>query len=211
MKLYYSPGACSLAPHIVAEELGVKLEVVKVDLKKHETEKGEDYYKIAPKGSVPALMTDAGDLLTEGPAISQYLCSLKMGQTLLPEASDFRRFRVLEWLNFTTSEIHKTFSVLFTAPREYSDEAVKKQVIESAKKRLHSKFEVIEKSLAKEGPYLTGSQFSPADAYLYTVLGWAKPMGVDLSRFSKILGFLETCGARPAVQRARAAEGTAQK
>lgn len=211
MKLYYSPGACSFAPHIMAHELGLKIDMIKVDLKSHTTEKGEDYYKISPKGSVPALLLDNGELLTEGPVISQYLCSQKKDQKLMPHEGDLRRFKVLEWLNFTTSELHKTFSVFFSAPREYADEGIRKVVIEKTKANLLKKIDHVEKSLAAKGPYLTGSEFSPADAYMFTVLSWAKPLGIELSGHPKVMGFLETVGNRPAVQEAKAMEGAGKK
>jgi glutathione S-transferase len=206
MKLYYSPGACSMAPHIVAHELGLNIEIVKVDLRSHTTEKGEDFYKIAPKGSVPALLLDSGELLTEGAVISQYLCSQKKDQKLLPPESDQRRFKILEWLNFTTSELHKTYSVFFSAPRDFADESVRSLVIEKAKTNLFKKLDHVEKSLAANGPYLTGPEFSPADAYLFTVLSWSKSVRIELSAYPKIMGFLEMVSLRPAVQATRAKE-----
>lgn len=207
MKLFYSPGACSLAPHIVANELGLKIETVKVDLKAHKTEKGEDYYKIAPKGSVPALLLDNGELLTEGPAISQYMCSLKSEQKLLPSIEDLRRYRVLEWLNFITSELHKNYGNIFAATREYANEQERDAIVKNAKTRLAAKYAVVETALSENGPYLTGTEFSPADAYLYVVTSWAKPIGVDLSAFPKVMGFWEAVNGRPSVQKARAEEG----
>lgn len=206
MRLYYSPGACSLAPRIIAEELGLKLDFTRVDLRTKLTDDGKDFLKISPKGAVPTLEIATGEILTEGTVIHQYLCDQAPGQKLLPMYGQIKRYRVMEWLNYIATEVHKAFSPLFSAGRDYSDETIKNSVSGKNREKLYSKLDFIEKELQK-GPFLMGDEFTVADAYLFNVLSWSKLVGVDLSRYSAIMGFWERVNQRPAVQRAKAAEG----
>lgn len=195
MKLYYSTGACSLSPRIVAAELGLPLEAIKTDLRKKTLENGEDFLKINPKGQVPTLELDNGELLTEGVAIVQYLASLVPGNTMMPEG--FARFKQLELLNFITSELHKTFSWLFdpTATDEF------KQKIHE---RLATRFSYLEGALTKN-TYLMGETFTCADAYLFNILSWADYVKVSLPPFLK--DYTARVARRPAVVAAMKAEG----
>jgi glutathione S-transferase len=202
MKLYYSPGACSLAPHIVARELGIPLELVKTDTKTKQTVEGEDFWGINPKGYVPALRLDDGQVLTEGPVISQYLADSKPDARLVPPSGSMERYRVLEILGYLNAEIHKTYSPLFSpaTPAE-----TRKERIEYLTKR----YKLVEDWLAK-GPYLTGDAFTIADAYLFTLTNWSKFVNLDLAGFPNLLAFQKRVAARPAVQEALKAEGLAK-
>lgn len=197
MKLYFSPGACSLAPHIVARELGIQLELDKVKDKK--TSSGEDFWTINPKGYVPAVRLDDGQVLTEGPVITQFMVDQTPGSTLAPANGTLARARLQEWLGYINSELHKTYSPLFypTTPEE-----TKKDRAEYLAKR----YALIEKQLEKT-TFLTGETFTIADAYLFTVTNWARLVKLDLSAFPKLLAFQERVAARPAVQEAMKAEG----
>ena len=203
MKLYYSPGACSLSPHIVARELGLPIELRKVDTKAKTIEGGGDYLKVNARGYVPALELDNGEILTEGPAIVQYLADLVPQAGLAPKAGDFARYRLQEWLNFLTSEIHKQFSPLFkpTTPEDYKP---------IAKQNIATRFDWLEEQLAAK-PYLMGDQFSVADAYLFVLLGWTGPTQIDLARWPNLAAFHKRVGARPKVQEALRAEGLLKK
>jgi glutathione S-transferase len=203
MKLYYSPGACSLSPHIVARELGLPIELKKVDTKAKTIEGGGDYLKVNARGYVPALELDNGEILTEGPAIVQYLADRVPQAGLVPKAGDFARYRLQEWLNFLTSEIHKQFSPLFkpTTPEDYKP--VAKQIIAT-------RFDWLETQLAGKD-YLMGGQFSVADAYLFVLLGWTRPTQIDLARWPNLAAFHKRVGARPKVQEALQAEGLLKK
>lgn len=199
MKLYYAPGACSLSPHIVAREAGIDLQLEKVDTKSHTFNNGSDYYKVNPKGYVPTLEIAPGDLLTEGPAIVQYLGDQKPQSGLVPAAGTRERYRLQEMLGFINSEIHKAYSPLWNpatveATRESSREALKKR------------YKLIEEQLAGKD-YLFGSKFSAADAYLFVVTNWAPHVKVDLSGFPNLQAFQKRVAARPAVQAAMKAEG----
>jgi glutathione S-transferase len=202
MKLYYAPGACSLSPHIVALEAGLSVELRKVDLKSKQVEGGADFTKINPKGSVPALELDDGQILTEGPAIVQYLADLKPATNLAPRAGTLERYRLAEWLNFITSEIHKSFTPLF---RPDSAPQWKQAAIDNLSRR----FEFTAHSLAGKS-YLLGDQFTVADAYLFTVLGWARHVGIDLARWPDLQHYVERVAARPQVKAALAAERAAK-
>jgi glutathione S-transferase len=195
MKLYYSPGACSLSPHIIALEAGIPLELVKVDTKTHKTESGEDFYKINPKGYVPALQLDSGTILTEGPAIDQYLADSKPGAHLLP-ASGEDRYKVISWLGFINSEIHKSFSPLFGGG---SDEAKA-----SAKASIVKRFDYVNGELAGKA-FLTGDTFTVADAYLFVMTTWAHHVRIDLP--PNLRGFFAEVSKRPAVHQAMKDEG----
>ena len=196
MKLYYSPGSCSLHPHIALNEAGLPVELVRVDLRSHKTQNGEDYYAINPKGYVPALVLDDGTTLTEGAVIAQYIADQKPESKLLPPAGTMERYRAQEWLNFIASEIHKTFSPMFGA----SDE-----VKEKGRARLAKKFEFVAKQLDAH-PYLTGENFGVADAYLFNMLTWTSFMGIDLARWPALQAFFARVSERPSVQSAIAAQ-----
>ena len=197
MKLYYSPGACSLSPHILARELGLPVEIERVGRDK-KTESGKDFWTINPKGYVPALELDDGQVLTEGPAIVQYLADLKPEANLAPANGTLARYRLQEMLGYINSEIHKTYSPLFNPAT--SDEL--KPAIHA---QLQKRYRPIDELLGKQ-PYLLGEQFSVADAYLFTVTSWAGFVKVDLGEYKHLAAFQERVGARPSVQAARAAE-----
>jgi glutathione S-transferase len=203
MKLYYAPGVCSLASHIAARELGIPLELRKVDTKTKTVEGGGDYWKVNGRGYVPALELDNGEVLTEGPAILQYLADQKPEAGLAPKAGSFERYRLQEWLNFLTSEIHKQFSPLFkpNTPEEYK---------KIAKENLATRFDWMDKQLAGKD-FLMGKQFTVADAYAFVLLGWTKPMQMDLARWPNIAAFHKRVGARPKVQEAMQTEGLLKK
>ncbi|MEO8751599.1 MAG: glutathione transferase GstA [Casimicrobiaceae bacterium] len=198
MKLYYSTGACSLAPHIALAESGLAFTTAKVDLRKHTLDDGSDYYAINPKGYVPLLELDDGARLSEVAVILQYIADRKPG-TLAPVYGTIERYRVMEWLNFVATELHKQFGPLFypTTP-----EATKEQQREKLAKR----FELLAKTLGTQ-PYLTGQSFTIADAYLFTILNWAPGLKIDLSPWPALQQFQARVAARPAVHAALVAEG----
>ncbi|MGZ4958308.1 MAG: glutathione transferase GstA [Methylomonas sp.] len=201
MKLYYSPGACSLSPHIVACEAELPIELVKVDLKNKQTEAGEDFRQINPNGYVPVLVLDDGNKLSEGPAIVQYLADQAPNKKLAPEAETFERYVLQQWLNFISTEIHKSFSPLFdaSAPQAMKD---------WAKGRLVSRLDMVAEHLA-ERPFLLGTAFSVADAYLFVTLSWGRHVDLDIARWPSLSRFVENISARPAVQKALQEEGLA--
>ena len=199
MKLYYSPGACSLSPHIVALEAGIPLSLVKVDTKTKTIQKDGDYWSINPKGYVPALELDDGQLLTEGPAIVQFLADQKPEAGLVPANGTFARVRLQEALNYITSEIHKTYSPLFNPQ-------VLPAVREERLAYLRKRYALIEKQL--EGKkYLFGDQFTVAHAYLFVVTNWARSVNFDLSGFPNLEAFQKRVGSRKAVLGALREEG----
>ena len=199
MKLYYSPGACSLSPHIALREAGLAADIVRVDLKNKRIAGGGDFLAVNPKGQVPTLQIDDGQVLTEGPAIVQYIADQAPATGLAPAAGSFERYRLMELLNFVSTEIHKSFSPLF-------DASTSAEAKDSAKKKLAGKFEQVATLLADKH-YLMGNQFTVADGYLFTVLGWARHVGIDLAQWPVIGEYLARVGARPAVQEAMKAEG----
>ncbi len=198
MKLYYSPGACSLSPHIVLAESGLAFDLEKVNLATKKTEHGADYWKINPKGYVPTLELDNGQLLTEGPAIVQYLADLVPQKKLAAPAGTLERYRLQEWLNFISTELHKSFSPLFNpkAPDDW-----KSMVRELLNRRL----EIVARHLEGRS-YLMGEDFTVADAYLYTVLSWAKHVKLDLSSMPMLSAYMDRVAARPAVHATLVAE-----
>jgi glutathione S-transferase len=199
MKLFYSPGACSLSPHIVLREAGVDVALERVDLKSKTTERGTDFTTINPKGQVPTLQLDSGEILTEGPVIVQYIAELNPAACLTGAPGSMTRWRVLEWLNHITSELHKGFSPLF---RPNTPDAYK----EIARANLAAKFDALEKHMAGRD-YLTGDAFTAADAYLFTVMNWGKFTGIDIARWPTLAAYHARVAARPKVQQALAAEG----
>ncbi|OIQ71282.1 glutathione S-transferase GST-6.0 [mine drainage metagenome] len=203
MKLYYSPGACSLSPHIVLHELGLPHEVVMVDLKTKQTSDGRDFRAINPKGYVPTLQLDDGTILTEGPAIVQYLADRKPEAGLAPANGTLPRYQLQEWLNFISTELHKQFSPLFNP-------ASSAEVIAAQKARLADRYALIAQTLDRQD-YLLPSGFSVADAYLYTVTTWAAYVGVDLSPWPSLARYKARMEARPGVAATLAAEREAKK
>jgi glutathione S-transferase len=199
MKLYYSPGACSLSPHIVASEAGIPLELVKVSTKRHSIKEENDYYAVNPKGYVPALGLDNGEILTEGPAIVQYLADQKPGSGLAPANGTLERYRVQEMLGYINSEIHKTYSPLFSDKTTPEEHAAKLEY-------LGKRYGLVDKQLQGRD-YLFGRDFTVADAYLFTVTNWAPHVKMDLSPFPNLQAFQARVAARPAVQAAMKAEG----
>lgn len=199
MKLYFAPGVCSLSPHIALREAGIEFELVKVDHRKHVlAADGSDFTKINPKGYVPALELDNGEILTEGPAIVQYIADLKPESGIAPANGTFERYKLQEWLGYINSEIHKSFGPLFNpaAPEEF------KQVV---KANLKNRLQFVADHLAKN-EYLLGSKFSVADGYLFTVLGWCGFVGVEVSEWPSLVAFRARVAERPAVKAALAAE-----
>jgi glutathione S-transferase len=199
MKLYYSPAACSLSPHIVANEAGIPLELVKVDTKTKTIEPEGDFWAVNPKGYVPALELDDGQVLTEGPAIVQYLADLKPAAGLAPANGTFARVRLQEALNYLTSEIHKSYSPLFNP-------ATLPEVREERLAYLRRRYELVEKQLEGKA-FLFGDQFTVADAYLFVLTNWARGVKLDLSGFPNLLAFQKRVAERPAVRRALVREG----
>ncbi|HET9626596.1 MAG TPA: glutathione transferase GstA [Kofleriaceae bacterium] len=199
MKLYFAPGACSMSPHIVAQEAGIPLTLVKVDLGTKKTASGDDFAKINPKGYVPALELDDGELLTEGTAIVQFLADKNPGAKLAPANGTMERIRVQEMLGYINSELHKSFSPLFN-PKTSDDVRAERTAY------LKKRFAYVDQQLAK-GPYLFGEQFTVADAYLFTVANWANFVKLDLSELKHLTAFMAKVAARPAVQKTLAAEG----
>ena len=202
MKLYYSPGACSLSPHIALREAGLAFEPVLASTKSHKLQDGTDYYGINPLGYVPMLELDDGTRLREGPAIVQYIADLAPTKNLAPANGTMPRYRLQEWLTFIGTEIHKSFSPLFNPGMPEDGKAI-------SKTKLRSRYEWLDSQLADKD-YLMGDTFSVADGYLFTVTNWAKPTGVDISDLAKLNAWHARVGARPAVQEALKAEGLAK-
>jgi glutathione S-transferase len=203
MKLYYSAGACSLSPHIVALEAGIALALEKVDGKAKRTESDDDFWQINPKGYVPALRLDDGELLTEGPAIVQYLADLKPESGLAPANGTLARYRLQEMLGYINSELHKTYSPLFKPDTAEQTRAERKDY-------LLRRYQLIEDTLSKQ-PWLLGDHFTAADAYLFTVTNWARHVDLDLSGLPALTAFQQRVAKRPAVQAAMEAEGLVKK
>jgi glutathione S-transferase len=199
MKLYFSPGACSLAPHIALREAGLEFALEKVDMRTRQTQSGAKFSTINPKDYVPALQLDNGEILTEVAAVTQYIADRKPSSGLAPPAGTLERYRLQEWLTFISSELHKGFSPMF---RPDTPEQFKAQT----KTRLESRFAFVARELdAKE--FLLSDRFTVADAYLYTILGWMRFAGIDRAQWPALQAYYEHIGKRPAVQAARKAEG----
>jgi glutathione S-transferase len=200
MKLYFSPGSCSLSPHIVLRETGTEFELEQVNNQEKKTKSGRDYWTVNPKGQVPCLELDNGDKLTEGPVIVQYVAD-QNGYGLAGKPGTMERYHVQEWLNFTTSELHKTFGPIF---RPTTPDAFK----EISKTNLGKRFDWIDKELAGK-PYLMGEKFTVADAYMFTVMRWTQRINIDLAKWPNIKAYMDRVAARPKVQEALKAEGLA--
>jgi glutathione S-transferase len=200
MKLYYSPGACSLSPHIVALEAGIPIEVEKVA--DHKTETGQDYMKINPKGYVPALRLDDGSILTEGPAIVQYLADQNPASGLAPKPGTMERYRLQEWLNFIGTELHKQFAPLFT--KTASDDSRN-----TAKSNITKRLAYLNDQLANR-QFLMGNNFTVADAYAFTIINWTNFVGIDLKAYPNVAAYQARVGGRPKVHETLKAEGLAK-
>ncbi len=199
MKLYYSPGACSLSPHIALLEAGLPYDLVKVDLRAKKLENGDDYLKINPKGQVPALALDSGELVTEGPVIVQMIADKVSARNLAPARDSAERYKLLEWLNFVGTELHKNFGPMFSPVLADDAKAFFKD-------RVMGKFKYLDGQLAGHD-YLMGKQFTVADGYLFTMLCWADRMNFDLSGLNNLLAYKARVAARPKVQEALTKEG----
>jgi len=199
MKLYYSPGACSLSPHIALLEAGLPYDLVKVDLRAKKLENGDDYLKVNPKGQVPALALDSGELVTEGPVIVQMIADKAPGKNLAPTRDSAERYKLQEWLNYITGELHKNIGPMFSpllpddAKTFFRDRAM-------------AKFKYIDGKLA-DHDYLMGKQFTVADGYLFVMLKWAERTGIDLSGLKNLMAYKDRVAARPKVQEALTKEG----
>ena len=199
MKLYYAPGACSLSPYIALLEAGLPYDLVKVDLRAKKLENGDDFLKVNPKGQVPALALDSGELVTEGPVIVQMIADKVPAKNLAPARDSTERYKLQEWLNFITGELHKNIGPLFNPA--LSDDA--KGVF---KDRATGKFEYVDSQLAGR-EHLLGKQFTVADAYLFVMLNWAERMKFDLSGLNNLMAYKDRVAARPKVQEALVKEG----
>lgn len=197
MKLYFAPHTCSLSPHILLQETGTPYELQRVDLKSHRTDSGDDYYTINARGQVPLLVLSTGEQLTEGPIISQYIVEQAGATDLLP-AAGLARYRVLEWQNYITTELHKSFSPLFNSA--FSAEAK-----DTFRSLLRKKYEWVNTHLADQ-PFLLGEKFTMADPYLFVVTNWAKVVGLDIADLTPLQKFLANIAERPSVQAALKAE-----
>ena len=199
MKLYLKPGACSLSPHIVLEELGLAHDTEAVDLAKKVTASGANFFDINPKGYVPALTLDDGTLLTEGPAIVQYLADLRPEAKLAPANGSLARYQLQSWLTYIGTELHKNFVPFFNP-------AATAEMKTQAGAMLQRRFALVESELASK-PYLMGEDFTVADAYLFTVTSWAQFLKLDMAEFPRLMAYQARVAGRPAVQRALKAEG----
>lgn len=202
MKLYYSPGTCSLAAHIVAEEIGLPLELEEVDLKTKQTRSGADFTTINPKGYVPALVTAADGVLTENLAILQYLAAARPGHTLTPDRDSPAYYRQLEWLGLINSEIHKAFTPLWHP--EYAAE-----IRAAGRKTVEKWLNFLERHLTTRS-YLSGAEFTLVDAYCFAVINWCRYLQIPLNAYPALQRYLAAIEARPAVRRAMVTEGLAK-
>jgi len=200
MKLYFAPGACSLSPHIVLREAGINADLEQVDLRTKKTKNGADYTTINPKGQVPTLVLENCETLTERPAIVQYMSDQKPDSSLAPPNGTLERYRLQEWLNFITSELHKSFGALFqpTTPEDYKP---------VARESVSRRFAFVDQQLGRGGPYLMGNPFTVADAYMFVMCTWAGFMKIDLGQWPRLKAYAERVGERPRVQETMREEG----
>ena len=199
MKLYYAPGACSLSPHIALLEAGLPYDLVKVDLRAKTLENGDDFWKVNAKGQVPALALDNGELITEGPVIVQMIADAVPAKNLAPPRDTAERYKLLEWLNYVTGELHKNIGPMFSPVLADDAKAFFKD-------RAMGKFRYIDGKLA-DRDYLLGKQFTVADAYLFVMLVWAERLKFDLTGLNNLLAYKARVAARPKVQEALVKEG----
>ena len=203
MKLYYSRGACSQVPHIILHEAGLPHDSAKVDLRAKKLEDGSDYLKINPKGAVPALELDDGQVLTENAVILQYIADQAGAFELLPQPGDMQRYRVLEWVNFVATELHKSFGPLFNP-------AAGEESKQLARDLIGKKLDYVDQQIGDKD-YLLGDQFTLPDAYLFVMLGWTAGQSIDLSRWPKLAAFRERISKRESVREVLAFEGLLEK
>lgn len=201
MKLYYSPGSCAMAVHITANEVGLALETEKVDLRAKTTASGADFLSVNPNGFVPCLVTDAGEILTESSVLMQYVADLAPEAGLIPAAGTMARYRVQEMLSFLSTEVHKNFAPFFVP-------GIPDEAKAGFRARLIARLGYLEGKLANQ-TFIVGDSFTPADAYLFTLLGWVKAPGIDLAEFPALARFRSAIGQRPAVQKTLQEEGLA--
>lgn len=206
MKLFIAPGACSMAPHILLEEVGASFETYKVDLRAKKLANGDDFLKINPKGQVPTLQTESGDILTECAVILQYISDQYPASNGLPAAGTWKRYQAQEWLNYISTEVHKTMGYFFAINRLYTDNTVADQVREATRLVTAQKFDYLSKHLDSHS-FLMGNEFSAPDAYLFTVLNWHRFLGMDISKWPTLKNYMEKMAARPSCQKAMKAEG----
>src|ERR1700704_1250464 len=199
MKLYYAPGACSLSPHIALLEAGLPYDLVKVDLRAKKLESGDDYLKVNPKGQVPALALDSGELVTEGPVIVQMIADKVSAKNLAPARDSAERYKLQQWLTYINSELHKNIGPMFSPLLADDAKAFFKD-------RATGKFKYVDGRLAGHD-YLMGKQFTVADGYMFTMLSWAERMKWDLADLSNLMAYKARVGARPKVQEALTKEG----
>jgi glutathione S-transferase len=201
MKLYYSNGACSLAPHIALREAGLPFELVRASAKTHKLDDGTDFHTINSKGYVPVLELDDGERLTEAPVVLQYIADLAPEAKLAPPFGTLERYRLMEWLNFITSELHKSFSPLFHTESSEEEKT-------AARKNIAKQLGWVDQQLAVPGhDLLMGSHFTVADAYLFVVANWTQWVKVDMQPYPRLVAFMDRVRERPAVQAAMKAEG----
>ena len=199
MKLYYTPGACSQAPHIALREANIAFDLVKADIRAKKLADGSSYLAINPKGAVPAFGLEDGTVLTENAAILQYIGDLAPESGLFPRLGDFTRYRVLEWLNYIATELHKGFGPLWNP-------AAPEELKEATRGLLAGKFAYVQEQLG-DGPYLLGEQFTLPDCYLFVILNWTRMHSIDLARWPGLTAYVERVAARPAVAETLGAEG----
>lgn len=203
MKLYFSPGACSLSPHIALREAGLAFDLERVDLKAKKYGKDRDFTKVNPKGYVPTLQFEDGSVLTEGPAIALWIADQVPEKRLAPAPGTMERYHLVEWLNFISTEVHKQFSPLFN-PASGDEQKARQRDL------LARRFDYVQQTLGAR-PYLMGEIFTVADAYLFTVLGWSKWVEIDLAKWPKLADYVARVAARPKVQAALAAEKSSKQ
>lgn len=203
LKLYYSPGACSLASHILLEELGIPYEAHRVDLKTHQVD-NQDFYQINPLGTVPTLELDNGDILTQNLAILIYLGKTDQTHLLLPSGNLVQYLHCIEWLGFLNSDLHKTFGVLFSPQKFVQSEAAQFELKKTIIQRIHSLFDYVEKRLSHH--YLVGDHFTIVDAYLYVMCRWGRAFKIEMTQWPKLTAFTNRIAERPSTRRALAEE-----
>lgn len=201
MKLYYMPGSCSLAAHVIAQEAGIALDLIRVDKQTKKTETGDDYLAINPNGYVPALVLNDGTVLTEASVIVQYLADQKSDSGMMPAAGTIERYRVQQWLTFIATELHKTFTPFFRPNVPDQTKAANREL-------LARRLGFVNEALAT-GPFLTGETFTAADSYLWVVLRWLPAAGIDLADYANASRFVAAVNARPAAVRSLQEEGLA--
>jgi glutathione S-transferase len=206
MKLYFSPGACSLAPHILLTAVGAGYETNRIDMKTKTTANGEDFAQINPKSQVPVLITKEGKTLTENAVILGYIADQFPEKNLMPKQGTWERYQANEWLNFVATELHKGLGFLFHADRVLPEKTANEELKKNYKESLGRKFEVLSQHL-KTQPFMLGQNFSAVDAYAFTILNWHGMLKIDLTKWPVLMGYMEKVKALPAVHSAMKAEG----